>query len=123
MPTLKPRQISQLLVMETPEVVGMVHAWATKTGTGKSELLRQAFFGGGWAKVERGLVAEHGRLSQTDLRYGILAALPIGKREAYARQHGLSWTDERCTVPQPGTEAPRPPRKRNARTGATSAVA
>lgn len=118
MPTLKPRQISQLLVMETPETVGMVHAWATKTGTGKSDLLRKAFFGGGWAKVERFLTAEYGPLTQTDLHYGILAALPAGQREAYATEHGLNWTDPRCTVPGPAT--PRPSRKRSSPTAAAA---
>lgn len=110
MPTLKPRQISQLLVMETPETVGRVHAWATKTGVGKSELLRKAFFGLGWTAVEKHLTDEYGHLSSTDLHYGILAALPAAQREDYAKRHGLKWTDPRCTVPGPST--PRPSRKR-----------
>ena len=112
MPTLKPRQISQLLVMETPETVGRVHAWATKTGVGKSELLRKAFFGHGWEPVEQEMELEYGPLSSTDLHYGILAALPAAQREDYAKRHGLRWTDPRCTVPGPST--PRPSRKRSA---------
>lgn len=115
---VKARQTAQMIVLETPEIVGAINAWATKSNRAKSDLLRDALLGRGWPAVRQELEGEYGRLSDTDLRYGILTALPPAERAAYAERHQLDWNDPRCQVSTTGRGRPpiTPGRKSTKRT-------